>query len=151
MEASVADAPQPHALRSISEMPKFTNVERGILDWMAERLPIPNLKEQIAVVVTTGREYTGVGAITSLSVPEPVPAIKCSSPILGPVIEADGIEHGGTSNLFLDQSGKIVELELIASGDRFTEDSSSFKLTEWEGIEPGHGSLSRDGTASEHV
>ena len=105
-------------------MKQFSKLERSVLEWMADRLPIPNLKEQIAAAVVTDREYTGVGSFTFLSVPSGLPAVQCPSPISGPVIEAQGIEHGGAAIIFLD--------DMYANGDHFAESITSFELKPWE-------------------
>ena len=113
-------------------MKEYTQLEQAVLDWMADTLDIPNLKDQIMGAVVTEREYTGVGSFTSLSVPSVLPAIDSPSPIYGPVIEADGIDDGGGSLLFLDDTGHITDLELYANGDHFSEAITSFELFAWE-------------------
>ena len=85
-------------------MKNFTKLEKSVMDWMAENLDIPNLKDNIMAAVVTDRKNTGIGVITSLSVPSDLSHINCSSPIIGPIIEADGIENGGTTKLLLDDS-----------------------------------------------
>jgi hypothetical protein len=119
-------------IRAIAEMKEYTKLERAVLEWMADRLLIPNLKEQIAAAAVTGREYTGVGFFTRLSVPSDVPAIQCPSPISGPVIEAEGIAHDGGAIIFLDDTGHITQLEMYANGDRFAESITSFELRAWD-------------------
>jgi hypothetical protein len=113
-------------------MMEYTQLERGVLDWMADHLDITNLKEQIRASVPTGREYTGVGSFTSLSVPPELPSIHCSSPITGPIIEAKGIEHGGFAILFLDEAGHLNEIEMIANGRYFAESITTFELIAWK-------------------
>ena len=113
-------------------MKEYTKLERAVLDWMADRLPIPNLKEQIATAAVTDREYTGAGSFTFLSAPSDLPPIHCPSPIDGPVIEAQGIEQGGAAILFLDDTGHITQLEMYANGDRFSQSITAFELKPWE-------------------
>lgn len=38
-------------------MKEFNKLERLFLDWMAKKLPIPNLKKQIAVAKVSEQEY----------------------------------------------------------------------------------------------
>jgi len=113
-------------------MKEFTQLEAAVLKWMAERLNIPHLQEQIKVAVVTDREYTGVGFFTSLSVPSDTPSIHCSSPISGPVIESNEIEHGGGAIVFLDDKGHIKTLEMYANGSHFQEVITSFELKAWK-------------------
>lgn len=98
---------------------------------MAEHVHIAGLKEQIAAAVATEREYTGCGFFTSLSVPQNVSPIGARSPIDGPVIESDAIDHGGAAILFLDHSGYLSELEMYANGDNFAEKVEDFALRAW--------------------
>lgn len=113
-------------------MMKFTQLEQAVLDWIAEHVAAPNLAEQIRVAVPTKREYTGCGSFTTLSVPSVLPAVESSSPTDGPVIEAEGIDHGGAAMIFLDDEGRIRTLEMYANGEHFAEDITHFKLTPWE-------------------
>ena len=117
-------------------MKEYTQLERAVLDWMADRLAICNLKQQVAAAVVTDREYTGVGSFTILSVSPDLPALQCPSPISGPVIEAEGIEHGGGAILFHDETGHITELEMYANGDRFAESITTFTLRAWPESDP---------------
>lgn len=109
-------------------MMEFTRLERAVLDWIAEHVDVPNLAEQIRVSVPTEREHTGCGSFTTLSVPSELPPVKSRSPIYGPVIKSEGIEHGGGALIFLDDKGHIETLEMYASGDRFAEVITDFTL-----------------------
>ena len=113
-------------------MMEYTQLERGVLDWMAEHVHVPNLAEQIRAAVPSQREYTGCGSFTTLSVPSDVPPVESKSPVDGPVIESEGIEHGGAAMLLLDDSGHIETLEMYANGDHFAEAITEFKLKAWE-------------------
>ena len=110
---------------------EYTQLERDVLDCMAQHLDVPHLREQIAASVPTSREYTGHGFFTKLNVLGDMPAIRVPSPISGPVIEASGIDYGGAAILFLID-GRIDQLELYANGDRFAESVEGFNLTPWE-------------------
>ena len=111
------------------KMTAYTQLERGILDWMAEHVDIPHLAAQIQAATPIKREVTGCGSFTALSVPDDLRPIKTSSPINGPMLEAEGIDGGGTSILFLNDSGHIKELELFANGEHFSENVKEFQLT----------------------
>jgi hypothetical protein len=113
-------------------MMEFTQLERGVLDWIAEHVDAPNLAEQIRAAVPTEREYTGCGFFTTLSVPAELPPVQSKSPTDGPVIESEGIDHGGAAMIFLDNSGHIEILEMYANGDRFAETITDFKLKAWK-------------------
>ncbi len=113
-------------------MKGYTQLERAVLDWMAEHLDVHGLEEQIRRAGPTDREYTGCGSFTTLSVPPDLPPAKSPSPIFGPVIEAEGIEHGGAALLFLDETGHIDQLEMYANGDHFAESITTYRLTAWK-------------------
>jgi hypothetical protein len=113
-------------------MMEFTQLERAVLDWMSEHIHVSNLADQIRAAVPTEREYTGCGSFTTLSVPSDLFRIEATSPLNGPVVESDEIEHGGAAILFLDDSGHIATLEMYANGDHFAEAITEFKLTAWE-------------------
>ena len=113
-------------------MMEYTQLERGVLAWMAEHVDVPNLAEQIRTAVPTKRDHTGCGSFTTLSVPSDLPRIEASSPVNGPAIEAEGIEHGGAAMVFLNDSGHIETLEMYANGDRFAETITGFRLKAWE-------------------
>ena len=85
------------------------------------------------------RDLTGVGSFTKLAIPAGTPRIDLQttrSPITGPWIEeCEGIQHGGSALLFLDESGYAETLELVANGEHFDESVTAFALHEW--IEPG--------------
>ena len=110
-------------------MKQFTQLEREVLDWMANELSIPNLKEQIRAATFIEREHTGVGSFTEISVSSGLPSVNCPSPIIGPTIESDGIEYGGSSILFLVDSGHLDTLEMVANGDSFAESIAEFQLS----------------------
>jgi len=112
-------------------MMEYTQLEREVLDWMAEHVDIPNLAEQIRAAVPAKREFTGCGSFTSLFVSSEISRVECKSPVNGPVIESAGIEHGGAALLFLDDSGHIETLEMYANGDHFAEAITDFKLKAW--------------------
>ena len=112
-------------------MMEYTKIERAVLDWMAEHIDIPNLKDQIRAAVPTKREYTGVGSFTTLSVPSQLPGIESKSPVDGPVIESNGVDHGGAAMIFLDDSGHLEILEMYANGDHFAEGITDFRLKAW--------------------
>jgi len=111
---------------------EYTKLERAVLDWMSEHVAIPNLRDQIQAAVPTGREYTGHGFFTTMSVPSEISAVHCKSPIDGPVIDAKGIEDGGAAIVFLDDTGHLATLEMYANGDRFAETVTDFELKPWE-------------------
>jgi hypothetical protein len=114
-------------------MMECTKLERSVLDWMAKHVCVSNLTNQIRTAVPTDREYTGCGSFTTLSVSADLPPIDAASPINGPVIESDGIEHGGAAIIFLKKSGHIETLEMFAFGNQFAEVITDFELTPWEG------------------
>ena len=111
---------------------EFTALERAVLDWMASHVNVANLAEQIAACRPTARDLTGVGSYTKLSVPPDKPRIdrpRNRSPIGGPWIDGtEGIHLGGSSLLFLDETGYIRKLELVANGDHFDECATGFVL-----------------------
>ncbi|MCF7817959.1 MAG: hypothetical protein K9M54_08760 [Kiritimatiellales bacterium] len=111
---------------------EYTQLERGVLNWMMNHVDVPNLADQIRVAVPTEREYTGHGFFTTLSVPLDIARIETPSPINGPVIESPGVEYGGAAILFLDDFGHIEILEMYANGDRFAEKITDFRLKAWE-------------------
>ena len=111
---------------------EFTQLERGVLDWIAEHVDALNLAEQIRVAVPTKREHTGCGCFTTLSVPSELPPVESRSPTDGPVIESEGIDHGGAAMIFLNDSGHIETLEMYANGEHFAESITEFKLKAWE-------------------
>lgn len=113
-------------------MKGFTELETAVLTWMASRVAVPHLSEQISLATMLTREWTGVGFFTSLSVPCDLPAVEAKSPINGPVIESPGIDYGGGAILFLDDTGHIKTLEMYANGNRFDETITEFRLKTWE-------------------
>lgn len=133
--ASRAAGKEPSSFRSDME---FTSLERAVLTWMVSHTKVANLAEQLAACHPTERELTGVGSFTTLVVPAETPQIDLQttqSPINGPWIEeCEGIQHGGIALLFLDESGYVQTLELVANGAHFDETVTAFALREW--IEP---------------
>jgi hypothetical protein len=111
---------------------EFTALEQAVLDWMASNVNVANLAEQIAACRPTERDLTGVGSYTKLSVPAEKARIerpRTHSPIHGPWIDGtEGIHLGGSSLLFLDETGYIATLELVANGDHFDESAKGFVL-----------------------
>jgi len=118
---------------------EFTPLERAVLGWMASNVAIANLSEQIVACWPTERNLTGVGSYTRLAVSTEIPRIELArtrNPIVGPLItDANGIEGGGLSFLFLDNLGRVETLELVANGDHFDESVTEFVLR--SSIEPG--------------
>ena len=110
---------------------EYTQLEIAVLDWMAEQLPVPHLREQIVAASPTNRDYTGHGFFIKFHVPPNLPLLEVSSPISGPVIEAKGIDYDGAALLFL-VDGYIDQLELYANGDNFAETITEFELKPWE-------------------
>ena len=112
---------------------EFTVLEKAVLDWMAQHSQVPNLARQLAACHQLERELTGVGAFTKLAVPRDLPPIdrmKIGSPISGPWIEATtGVQYGGSSLLFLDDTGYATELEIAIAGEDFDAFVSTFKLS----------------------
>ncbi len=110
----------------------FTALEQAVLDWMASHTKVANLAEQIAVCRPTERELTGVGSYTKLAVPAGKAKIenwRTHSPVGGPWFDgAEGIHLGGSALLFLDETGYISTLELVANGDHFDESATGFVL-----------------------
>ena len=49
-------------------------------------------------------------------------------------IVSDGIQYGGSAILFLDDSGHLDTLEMVANGDFFAESIAKFQLSK-ENIE----------------
>jgi hypothetical protein len=127
----VLDVGGPPRLITNADM-KFTALERAVLDWMASHVDVANLAEQIGACQPTERELTGVGSYTKLAVPPDKARIdrpRSHSPIGGPWIDGtDGIHLGGIALLFLDETGYIKTLELVASGDHFDELATGFVL-----------------------
>jgi len=118
---------------------EFTSLEQSVLNWMASYTKVANLAEQLAACRPVERDLTGVGSFTKLSISAGAPRIDMQttrSPITGPWIEeCEGIQHGGSALLFLDESGYAETLELVANGEHFDESVTAFSLHEW--IEPG--------------
>ena len=118
---------------------EFTALERAVLDWIASHAKVANLPQQIAVCRPTERELTGVGSYTRLAVPADKPPIespRIHSPIGGPWFDgAEGIHLGGSALLFLDETGYISTLELVANGDHFDGSATGFVLHPYS--EPG--------------
>jgi hypothetical protein len=112
-------------------MIEYTQLEGTVLDWMAEQLSVPHLREQIAAASPEERDYTGHGFFIKLHVPHSLPPLEVASPISGPVIESRGIDYGGAALLFL-VDGHIDQLELYANGDSFAEAITEFELKPWE-------------------
>jgi hypothetical protein len=111
---------------------EFTALEQAVLDWMASHVSVANLAEQIAACRPTKRDLTGVGSYTKLAVPPDEPRIehaRTHSPIGGPWIDGtEGIHLGGSALLFLDKTGYIETLELVANGDHFDASATGFVL-----------------------
>src|SRR5438128_2165820 len=114
---------------------EFTVLDKAVLDWMASHVNVANLAEQIAAGRPTERDLTGVGSLTKLELPADKPRIahpRTRSPIGGPWIDGtEGIQHGGSSLLFLDEAGFIKTLELVANGDHFDESATGFVLHDY--------------------
>jgi len=118
---------------------EFTALERAVLGWIASQTNVANLAEQIAACQPKERELTGVGSYTTLAVPTDKPPIerpRFHSPIGGPWFDGvEGIHLGGSALLFLDETGYIETLELVANGDHFDESVTGFTLHAF--TEPG--------------
>jgi len=118
---------------------EFTALEQAVLDWIASHADVANLAEQIAACRPTERDLTGVGSYTKLAVPADKPRIerpRAHSPVHGPWIDGtEGIHLGGSSLLFLDETGYIRTLELVANGDHFDKSATGFVLHAY--TEPG--------------
>ncbi|MEM9353070.1 MAG: hypothetical protein AAGA92_08655 [Planctomycetota bacterium] len=107
---------------------EYTELEKSVLEWIAQNIEIPNLSIQIRSAKPCSREFTGCGSFTTLAVPANLPALHCKSPIDGPFIESEGIEHGGGALIFLDSAGFIETLEMFANGDHFSQQITDFIL-----------------------
>jgi hypothetical protein len=111
---------------------EFTALEQAVLDWMASHVNVRNLAEQIAACRPTERKLSGVGSFTKLAIRADKPRIERSrtqSPVHGPWIDgSEGIHLGGSSLLFLNETGYISTLELVANGDHFDESETGFVL-----------------------
>jgi len=115
---------------------KFTVLERGVLDWVAEHAHLESLRSQIGECNPTDRELTGVGSFTRLSVPRDLAEFrieKAISPIYGPEISGLPESPDSASSLvFVDDDGHIEMLEICAHGDSFDECAGKFTLSALE-------------------
>ncbi|HTK83282.1 MAG TPA: hypothetical protein VL633_13430 [Bacteroidota bacterium] len=107
----------------------FTLLEQSILDWIARKTSDSALRSQIENAVPIHREYTGVGWLVDIEVPEPRTRLEANvkNPIDGPCIRSPQIEHRGGSIVF-HEHGVITLLELYSYGDRFEKELIRYEL-----------------------
>lgn len=114
-----------------------TDLERDVLQWFADELDDPALRQQLAAVTVTAREYTGAGFHVRLAVAEGVPSlpdhggeilipsmgISVLEPTFdddGPRIESPELESGGSAVLWRGEA-VVLRLELFGYGSHFPE------------------------------
>jgi hypothetical protein len=105
-----------------------------VLNWKIKRVNSPAIVQQIAACWPTERNLSVVGSFTRLALPTgtlPIEARTVRGSIFGLDIDAcDGVEGGGGALLFIDVSGRIEMLEILAYGDYFDSAVAKFKLAD---------------------
>lgn len=114
-------------------MDQFTQLERDILDWIAQRTEDPALAKQCRSAIPVSREYTGCGFFVGLAIPDSIPttSIDLHRVDVAPVIDSSELTDGGGVVLFCDK-GKLSCLEIYANGNSFPEFLGGYSLSSWE-------------------
>ena len=106
---------------------EFTLLEKGVLDWIADRSENKEIRLQIRSAYPTTREFTGTGSFTKLSVPPDIP--KSDAKVsMEPNIDSDELDAGGGCVLFM-VDGKVDTLEIYTFGEKFDPNIKSWKLS----------------------
>lgn len=99
------------------------------------------LREQLTQATLSPRDYTGVGFVTDITVPEQARRLPSSSLVISDVhAEVKGLEHGAGFVVFIE-GGALSMLECYMYEDAWPTDAHIHRLYYTGPQEPGSSSL----------
>ena len=106
-------------------MPNPTEFESHVFRWIRVRSDDVVLRRQLEAAEVVDREHTGVGCYSRLRAPADLPLIAEEGgeggPLDGPRFEAENLEHGGGTLLWL-KGGRAYTLEVYTYDETFPQD-----------------------------
>jgi hypothetical protein len=108
----------------------FTPLENATISWLlaGDDPVLENLRSQFASSYVQEREFTGVGAFVTLSVPASAPKVDPPRLRIGDVaLEVEGVKNGAGVVLFVND-GLLDLLEIYTYDDIWPEDAKLISI-----------------------
>ena len=110
---------------------EFTQLEREILQWIADKSDCPELVHQIKNAKPSAREFTGVGSYTDFEgISDAAKAEVPDKYINGPTITSPDLMKPGAMSILFFKEGRPAFLEIATYDGTFPETLTTWILTE---------------------